>query len=90
MILMAAYLISVYLSRAFVGLAIGRWLFRRLGRESVSPYLGFFVGLIILWLLIAIPFVGWLIHLLALLLGLGALATVRHAMMKDLRAEGRI
>jgi len=90
LILTAAYLISVYLSRAFVALAIGRWLFRRLGRESVSPYLGFFVGLIILWLLIAIPFVGWLIHLLALLLGLGALATVRHAMMKDLRAEGRI
>jgi cytoskeletal protein CcmA (bactofilin family) len=90
MILLAAYLISVYVSRAFVGLAIGRWLFRRLGRESVSPYLGLLVGLIILWLLIAIPFVGWLIHLLALLLGFGAVAIARHAMMKDLRAEGKI
>lgn len=90
LILFAAYLISVYLSRVFVGLAIGRWLFKRFGNESASPYLGLLVGLLILWLLIAIPFVGKLIHLLALLVGLGALATARYTMMKDLRREGRI
>jgi len=90
LILFAAYLISVYLSRAFVGLAIGRWLFKRFGNESASPYLGLLVGLIILWLLIAIPFVGKLIHLVALLVGLGAFVTARYTMMKDLRREGRI
>ena len=90
LILFVAYFISVYLSRAFVGLAIGRWLFKRSGNESVSPYLGLLVGLLILWLLIAIPFVGALIHLVALLVGLGALVTTRYTMMKDLRREGRI
>jgi hypothetical protein len=90
LILFAAYLISMYLSRVFVGLAIGRWLFKRFGNESMSPYLGLLVGLLILWLLTAIPFVGNLIHLLALLVGLGALVTARYTMMKDLRREGRI
>lgn len=89
-IMFAAYFIAVYLSRAFVGLAIGRWLFKRFGNERVSPYLGLLVGLIVLWLLIAIPFVGGLIHLLALMVGLGALATTRYTMMKDLRREGKI
>lgn len=88
LIFMAAYLIAVYLSRAFVALAIGRWLFRK--RETVSPYLAFFVGLLILWVIMAIPIFGWIVNAVALMLGLGGLVMTRYSMMKQLRSEGRI
>ncbi len=88
--LVAMYLIVIYLSRAFVGLAIGRWLFARFGRPQVSPYLGLLVGLLILWLLLAIPYVGLLLHLVVILLGLGALAVQRYTWLRDLRREGRL
>lgn len=85
-ILLTMYLITLYLSRIYVALAIGRLIFRR----QVSPYLGLLVGLLILWVLKAIPFLGWLIGFIAVLLGLGALAAQRYNLMKSLRQEGKI
>ena len=89
LILLAMYLIMIYISRLFVSAAIGRWLFAKFGRPQVSLYLGLLVGLLILWLLLLIPFAGWLIHLVAIFLGIGGLAAERYAMMRELRAEGR-
>jgi len=90
LILLAMYVFMIYFSRAFAGLAIGRWLFARFGRPEMSLYVDLLVGLLILWLLMAIPFVGALIHIAAILLGLGALAVQRYSMMRELRGEGRI
>lgn len=90
LILLVIYLISVYLSRLFVGMAIGRLLFTKLGKPSPSPYLGLLVGLLILWILIGIPYVGWFLHFLALIAGLGGLAVQRFHMLRDLRREGRL
>ncbi|HUV04437.1 MAG TPA: hypothetical protein VMX94_04950 [Armatimonadota bacterium] len=90
LILLAMYVIMIYLSRLFVGLAIGRWLFARFGRPQMSLYVDLLVGLAILWLLVLIPRAGWFIHLIAIFLGLGALAAQRYAVMRQLRAEGRI
>jgi len=90
LILLAMYLITIYFSRIFVALAIGRWLFARFGRSGVSPYLGFLVGLVILWLIVMIPYIGWFIKLIAMLLGLGALAAQRYHLVRELRQEGKI
>ncbi|MCL6629194.1 MAG: hypothetical protein K6U00_06315, partial [Armatimonadetes bacterium] len=90
LILLAVYLISVYISRLFVGIAIGRLLFAKLGKPSLSPYLSLLVGLLILWILIGIPYIGWFVHLVALITGLGGLAVQRFHMLRDLRREGRL
>ena len=90
LILLAMYVLMIYFSRAFAGLAIGRWLFARFGRPEMSLYVDLLVGLLILWLLMTIPFVGGLIHVVAILLGLGALAVQRYSLMREMRAEGRI
>lgn len=90
LILLATYLISLYIAHIFVALAIGRWIFGRFGRPNTSLYVDLLVGLLILWVLMPIPFLGGLIGFIALLLGLGALATQRYTMMRDLRSEGRI
>ena len=90
LILLAAYLIMVYIARAYAAIGIGRWLFARFGSPNMSLYLDLFVGLLILWLLAAIPFVGWFISLIALLFGLGAITAQRCALTRDLRCEGRL
>lgn len=90
LILLAMYLIVLYISRVFVGLAIGRFIVRKLSKSEKSPYIMLLVGLIILWALLAIPICGRLIHVIAILFGLGAIALSRYAQIRDLRADGRI
>lgn len=83
------YLIMLYMSRIPVGLAIGRWILARDGREP-SRYLAFFVGLLIFWILTAIPYVGPIISFAGLLVGLGAVLWDRFRFLKQLRSEGRM
>jgi hypothetical protein len=90
LILLAGYLITLYVARIVAGLAIGRWIFGRTGNPNASLYVALIVGLLILWLLKAIPVIGWLVSFAALLLGLGAFAWQRYNMTKALRQEGRI
>lgn len=90
LILLAAYLIMVYIARAYAAIGIGRWLFARFGSPNMSLYADLLVGMLILWLLMAIPFIGWFISLIALLLGLGAVAAHRCMFMRDLRREGKL
>ncbi len=90
LILLAMYLILLYVSRIVTALAIGNWLFGRLGRTEVSRYAAFFVGLLIFWILTAIPKIGPLISLIGLLLGLGALLWERYNFIRQMRTEGRL
>ena len=87
LILLAAYLLALYLSRMFAALAIGRWLFARFGKPRMSLYVDLLVGLLILWLLMAIPFVGWVVSLLAVLIGIGAVASHLYTSIRTSRAE---
>lgn len=89
-IMTAFYLLVMYISRIPVAFAIGRWVFAKTGKPEVSRYLAFFVGLLIFWVLTAIPFLGPLLSFLGLLLGMGALIWDRYGFMKQLRADGKI
>lgn len=71
-ILAALYLIILYLSKIFTSYILGEFLFRKLlPNRQFNPYLTFFTGLIILTLCIKIPYVGFLITLLTMILGSG-------------------
>lgn len=66
----------VYPAMAFVATAIGRVLLAPIGRGKVRPmsiHLTVGVGTVILAVLFAVPF-GWVVRLLAMVTGLGALA----------------
>lgn len=70
------YFLSIFISRAIVCLALGRWLVRmlgRAGRQLRNSYLHYTVGVLILAITATLPVVGWVINALALFLGLGAL-----------------
>lgn len=69
--LMVVYFLLLYAAKAWVGLAIGRWIFGRVGRGPVSPIWMIVLGIVVLEIVSIIPFIGWLFALLALLAGFG-------------------
>ena len=62
------YALALYISPVFVALLIGRLL---AGRFSATGFWALVVGLIVLAVLGAIPYVGWVVSILATVLGLG-------------------
>ncbi|MGH2454486.1 MAG: hypothetical protein ACRDF5_12160 [bacterium] len=75
-ILMLLYGVTLIAAQVFPAAWVGRWLLGWVGRAGAaapSPYLAQIVGTLLLVLLIAVPFLGWLIRLVAVLLGVGAL-----------------
>jgi cytoskeletal protein CcmA (bactofilin family) len=69
------YLATLIAAQIFPAAWLGRWLLGRVRRADAepSPYLAQIVGTILLVLLIAVPYLGWLVRLVSVLLGVGAL-----------------
>lgn len=60
-------------------LAVGGWLLRRMGASVVRPLPAALLGLLAVWIVAAVPFVGWLGGLAAMMLGMGALVLAAYA-----------
>lgn len=71
--LFLAYLIVLYIAKFYVAIWIGNLILGRRGRDGASPIPGFLLGLPIVYVLVAIPFLGNLFMILAIFLGFGAL-----------------
>ena len=73
LVLLFAFTVT-YFSRVIVGLFLGRYLFNRFNSHlAESKYWSMASGVLLIVLLTAIPYVGWLIGLAVTLLGFGAL-----------------
>lgn len=83
LIVLALYGIAIAASLPLAALAAGSWLFRYIGRP-VHDAVALIVGLVTLLILALVPVVGWLVLLLAIFAGLGALA----AALSRLRTPG--
>ena len=68
----ALYLIDLYVAKLFVGMALGRWL-KKVLNQKWSKYLSFILGLAAFYVLSALPVVGFIVGVVGLLTGLGAL-----------------
>ncbi|MEA1908500.1 MAG: hypothetical protein U9N43_05660 [Euryarchaeota archaeon] len=73
LIVLFVYIIILYISKIFVGLAIGRRITTYAKQEISSPYWHLVVGLIVIAFATRIPLLGFLISLIVILAGLGAL-----------------
>ena len=83
---LTAFIVGMYLSKIFVALALGRFFiqtFRPRAVTTPSAYFSLFVGLISLYLLYQLPFLGLLVRLLVLLVGLGALLQSVQRIRRD-------
>jgi hypothetical protein len=74
LILLATYLIAIYLTNIWVGAFLGRILLKSTGTSKSDWMLALLVGMLVLTVVRFIPYIGPLIHLGVVCLGLGAFA----------------
>lgn len=74
LMLFAAYLAAIYLAKVWVGAFLGRILLKPSGATKGDWLLGLLVGLLILTLVGFVPYLGGLVRLGVVCLGLGAFA----------------
>ncbi len=72
-IMVLAYLIALYLAKFYVAIWLGNMLVGRNRRPDASPVPPMLLGLLIIYLVTAIPVAGTLIGIVIIFLGLGAL-----------------
>ena len=68
-----AYAIALYIAKFYVSIWLGNVILGRGGRTDVSPIPSMLLGLTIVYLVTAIPFVGTLVGIVIIFFGLGAL-----------------
>ena len=71
---MVTWLLGIYLAKIIVATFVGRTLLSSPTNRMSSMALGLLVGLVLVFVVINLPFVGGLMHSLLVLTGLGALA----------------
>lgn len=76
LILLFVYLAHLYFGKIFVAIFLGQ---KTLGffTKNTSDILALFVGLVVYGVLISVPFLGWLISLVALFIGVGSMVIQR-------------
>jgi hypothetical protein len=74
LMLLALYLAAIYLAKIWVGAFLGRILLKPSGGTKGDWLLGLLVGLLIVTIVGFIPYLGGLVHLGVVCLGLGAFA----------------
>jgi len=70
----ALLLITLYFSKLVVGLWAGNFISEKFGWKKMSFYASFTLGLLVVYLLKSLPFIGFFISLVVTLTGLGALS----------------
>jgi len=88
LILLALYLIILYISKVFVGFTLGLWVLNYMNKDK--KYNGnlmwpFILGMILLVLIINLPLIGWVIGLLAGMWGIGAFLKVKKETFREYR-----
>jgi hypothetical protein len=87
MIVCALYFVCKCLSSIVFGIFLGKSIFRLFGHD-LSPYLAVIIGLLLLFFVFLIPYIGWLIVLVTWLFGLGAVILTGYRMRKGSKGAG--
>jgi cytoskeletal protein CcmA (bactofilin family) len=87
LIIIAWWLIMIYLARIFTAILVGQTILeslRKKNKDNVKLIWSLILGVIICWLLFSIPFIGWIISLVAIWLGLGAIWTYASHQLRNI------
>jgi len=87
LILFIIYIVTIYISRIYVGYWVGGYVLKKLKIETRFRVLTMAFGLLIVLIGINIPIIGIFIHLVVLLLGLGAIVLTEYDIYKKLKEE---
>ena len=79
----AAWALGLYVSKIVVAHFLGTALLRPKQQNLRSMALSLLVGLVLVLVVVSLPYVGWIINLLLVILGLGAMGLVLFRTVKD-------
>lgn len=78
LILLAAFLVLIYLAQGFTGLWLGKLIIEKLAHNKINDFIEMLIGITLLALLTMIPFIGIYVTIFSVVLGLGlALCTIK-------------
>jgi cytoskeletal protein CcmA (bactofilin family) len=84
---LAIFFVALYVAKMPVAVWLGGRVLSPTGSATPSPYLAIVLGVLILRLLFLIPYLGWLVWLVAVWLGLGATILATRAHLNQRHAE---
>ncbi len=87
LILFIVYIISLYISRIYVGYWVGKYVLKKLKKETEFKVLTLALGLLIVLIGVNLPIIGIFIHLVILLLGLGAIILTEYDVYQKLKEQ---
>ena len=73
LILLALYFICIYLAYIISGMILGDLIFNKLLKHNINSYFSGIIGIVILEVLMTIPYIGGIITVAAITLGLGTI-----------------
>lgn len=73
LIILALWLTTIYVGKILVAIALGQKVLSLIQKTSDKNIQAMIIGVIIIWLIAGIPYVGWLFCLAASILGIGGL-----------------
>jgi hypothetical protein len=86
-VLFALYCVALLLSGVFVSYLIGGWVLGRLKQTATSPYTRLAAGALVVAFFVSLPWVGWIMQSLVLIIGFGALILERRDSWRGLPVE---
>jgi len=85
LIILAAYLIALYVTKIFVGIALGQKLLKWwMKGQEVSLIWAMILGVILFSILLNLPFIGWLIGFLGICWALGAMIETKKQTLRQI------
>jgi len=85
LILFAFWLIMIYLAPIFTAILLGQFIIKKsVNKELKNNFWPLLIGIVILFLLFSIPFVGWILNLIAIFFGLGKLISYANYQSKNI------
>jgi len=85
LIISAWWLVATYVAKIFTAILVGKLLINKINKsEKTNLLVSLILGVVVCWLLFAIPFIGWILGLVAIWLGLGGLWTYASHQLRNL------
>ena len=85
LIIMAWWFIMIYIAKILTAILIGRLLIKKITKKKEPSSLwSLSLGVVICWLLFTIPFIGWILSLIAIWLGLGGIYFYASSQLRNI------
>ncbi|MHB8903531.1 MAG: bactofilin family protein [Patescibacteria group bacterium] len=85
MIIMAWWLVMTYVAKILTAILVGSLIIKAISKkDKASSFWSLVLGVFICWLLFTIPFVGWILGLIAIWLGLGGIYSYASNQLRNI------